>query len=175
MAWCVQRCCVWAGGQACMQGRARALEGRPSGLTEKMMSEKGLEGERLHRLQGWVVSRGQGQPGPGSPGEHAEGGHVAPDTWRRQGGGSRSPGGPWGHCEASGCVLCERSAPGAGSESGAATHRSSAGPGSLWLSSGSGDRSNRPAVRLLGLTEDPAESSSGCRAVWTRSRVEQRR
>ena len=61
-----------------MQGRARALEGRPSGLTEKMMSEKGLEGERLHRLQGWVVSRGQGQPGPGLPGEHAEGGHVAP-------------------------------------------------------------------------------------------------
>ena len=35
-----------------MQGRARALEGWPSSLAEKMTSEKGLEGERLHRLHG---------------------------------------------------------------------------------------------------------------------------
>lgn len=72
-----------------MQGRTRALEGWPSGLAEKMTSEKGLEGERLHRLHGGA-SRGQGQPGPGSPEEHAE------DTGPWLGGGSRSPGGPWG-------------------------------------------------------------------------------
>ena len=65
--------------------------------------------------------------------------------------------------------------PGAGSESGAAAHCSSAGPGSLWLSSGAGDRSHRPAMGLSGLTEGPAESSSGCRAVWMRPRVGQRR
>lgn len=88
-----------------MQGRARALEGRPSGLAEKMTSEKGLEGERLHRLRGE-------RSGPRAAGARLVEEPEEEDTWPRQGGGNRSRGGPRGRCEGSGCVLCERSAPG---------------------------------------------------------------
>ena len=82
--------------------------------------------------------------------------------------------GPGGAARALAVCSVNAAPPGAGSELGAAAHSSSAGPGSLWLSSGAGDRSHRPAMRLLGLTEGPAESSSGCWAVWTWPRVGQR-
>ena len=70
---------------------------------------------------------GQGQPGPGSPEEHAE-----EDTGPRPGGGSRSPGGPWGAVTALAVRSVNAVPLGAGSELGAAAHRSSAGPGSLY-------------------------------------------
>lgn len=76
-------------------GRARALQGWPRGLTEKVTSEKGLEGESVSRLQeGRVLvqqAAGAGLAGGAQASMTAGMSRDEEDVQSQREGGSRSP------------------------------------------------------------------------------------